>query len=80
MNRQLLRCLAHHQYFFPLLKPSTMNLHFLGSSIEPTHNELSIPSEHSESVAFPILIESSDEGEEYAADGLRMADQLFGQD
>lgn len=57
-----------------------MNLHFLGSSIDPTLNDLSEPVEYGENVTFSVLIESLDEGGEYAADGARMVDQLFGQD
>lgn len=57
-----------------------MNLHLFGSSTAPARSEVSELTEPSKSVVFTNLTESLDEGDEYADDALRMADQPFSQE
>jgi hypothetical protein len=57
-----------------------MSLHLFGTSTTPAHSQPNESFEHPESVEFINLIESLDEGGEYADDELRMTDQPFTQD
>jgi hypothetical protein len=56
-----------------------MSLHLFGASPAPAHSQLNESFEHPESVEFQNLVESLDEGGEYADDELRMIDQPFSQ-
>jgi hypothetical protein len=57
-----------------------MNLHLFGASVAPVHNQQIESFEHPERAEFQNLVESLDEGGEYADDALRMTDQPYSQE
>jgi hypothetical protein len=56
-----------------------MSLYLFGESTDPARSQPNESIKHPESVEFQNLVESLDEGGEYADDELRMIDQPFAQ-